>query len=150
MLPQARGIPIRTALTSGSYSGDPRGLFTQGQPLCVIGKAQSRDPIIKLQGDGLWGAKCAPYPALDPCKALPSTPQACKPEPEPARKFLPLTSLCLRWTVIRGEPDRFWDSVGGGDTSREIRWLATDIRQSLQFTASGILGNQWKRVTNGA
>lgn len=60
------------------------------------------------------------------------------------RKRFSLTSLCLRCTVIRGEPDRFWDRVGGGDTSREIRWLATDSRQSLQFTASGMLGNQWK------
>lgn len=49
--------------------------------------------------------------------------------------------------MIRGEPERFWDRVGGGDTSREIRWLATDRRQSLQFMASGILGNERKRVT---
>lgn len=56
--------------------------------------------------------------------------------------------MCLRWTVIRGEPERFWDSVGGGDTSREIRRLATDSKQSLQFTASGILGKEGKQVKN--
>lgn len=48
--------------------------------------------------------------------------------------------------MIRGEPERFWDRVGGGDTSREIRWLATDSRQSLHFAASGILGSQWISV----
>lgn len=54
-----------------------------------------------------------------------------------------LTSLCLRWMTTSGEPDRFQESVG--DTSREMRWLLADSRQSLYSAASAILGK--RRVT---
>lgn len=49
--------------------------------------------------------------------------------------------------MIRGESDRFWERVGAGETSREIRWLVTDSKQCLYFAASAILGNKGTVVT---
>lgn len=49
--------------------------------------------------------------------------------------------------MTSGEPDKFWESVGGGATSREMSELAADSGQLLQFAASGILGNRRKIIT---
>lgn len=49
--------------------------------------------------------------------ATPGTQAKTRPRAEPPQ----LTSLCCSRTVVSGEPDRFWASVGGGTTSREMR-----------------------------
>lgn len=50
---------------------------------------------------------------------------------------------------MRGAPDRFWETMGGGDTSREIRWLTADSTQALQVAASVILGDKGTSLGNG-
>lgn len=49
--------------------------------------------------------------------------------------------------MASGEPDRFWDSVGGGVTSREMRKLAADRGQLSWPTAPAILGDAGGTVT---